>query len=140
MEITWFMFQGRWMGAMSLSAWLVASAVATAVRMLLTAGAASVLPLLVLAQMLHAVTFAAHHVACTGLLSRHFPGRLRGRGQALFTVVAYGVPGVLGGLLGGALSSRMGLQAIYWAATGSALVALACALRVWRGRDPAATG
>ena len=140
MEITWFMFQGRWMGAMSLSAWLVASAVATAVRMLLTAGAASVLPLLVLAQMLHAVTFAAHHVACTGLLSRHFPGRLRGRGQALFTVVAYGVPGVLGGLLGGALSSRMGLQAIYWAGTGSALVALACALRVWRGRDPAATG
>jgi PPP family 3-phenylpropionic acid transporter len=33
-----------------------------------------------------------------------FPGRLRGRGQALYTVFGYGIPGVLGGVAGGALS------------------------------------
>ena len=139
-EIAWFAFQGRWMGAMSLRAWLVLCAAATVLRMGVTAGAATVLPVLVLAQVLHALTFAAHHVACIGLLSHHFPGRLRGRGQALFTVVAYGLPGVLGGLLGGALSARHGLQSVFWACTASGLLAGLCAFRVWRGSRPSATG
>jgi PPP family 3-phenylpropionic acid transporter len=52
---------------------------------------------LLLAQALHAFTFATHHTVCIALLSHHFPGRLRGRGQALYTVIAYGFPGVLGG-------------------------------------------
>ena len=46
-----------------------------------------------LAQALHAFTFATHHTVCIALLSHHFPGQLRGRGQALYTVIAYGLPG-----------------------------------------------
>ena len=132
-EIAWFYWQGRWMPALSLSAWLVVSALVTTLRMGLTAGTATVLPLLVLAQLLHALTFGAHHAACIGLVSQHFPGRLRGRGQALFTVAAYGLPGVLGGVLGGLLSARHGLQSIFWVCMASSLVAAACAFRVWRG-------
>jgi hypothetical protein len=59
---------------------------------------------LVLAQLTHAITFAAHHLACIAEVNRFFPGRLRGRGQALYTTLGYGVPGVLGGLGGGWLS------------------------------------
>ena len=39
---------------------------------------------------LHALTFAAQHTACIAVITRHFPGRLRGRGQALYTVLGYG--------------------------------------------------
>ena len=82
-------------------------------------------------------TFAAHHTVCIALLSHHFPGRLRGRGQALYTVVGYGFPGVLGATLGGALSTRYGLASVFWAGLVSGLLATACALRVWRLQHPA---
>jgi len=46
-------------------------------------------PWLVAAQARHALTFATHHSMCITLLSNYFPGSLRGRGQALYTVLAY---------------------------------------------------
>ena len=87
-------------------------------------------PLLLAAQALHAITFAAHHTVCIALISHHFPGRLRGRGQALYTVIGYGLPGVLGGLGGGVLSSALGLSAVFWLAGGLAGVATLCAMRL----------
>ncbi|MFZ9551197.1 MAG: MFS transporter, partial [Hylemonella sp.] len=90
----------------------------------------------VLAQALHALTFAAHHSMCITLLSQYFPGRLRGRGQALYTVLAYGLPGVVGGLLGGALSERFGLASVFWLALLSSLLATACAWRVMHQAQP----
>jgi PPP family 3-phenylpropionic acid transporter len=82
---------------------------------------------LVLAQLLHAVTFAAHHAACIALVQRLFPGRLRGRGQALYTTLGYGISGVMGGLGGGWLIERLGFAAVFWAAALCALLAWACA-------------
>jgi len=117
--------------------WLVLCAAATALRMGLTATFAAVLPLLLLAQMLHALTFAAHHSVCTALLSHHFPGRLRARWQALYTVFGYGFPGVLGGLAGGALSAKYGLASVFIATCATGLIATTCAFRVWRLQHPA---
>lgn len=129
LEIGWFFMQGRWIPLLSLSAWLVLASALVTVRMALTAGWPTVWPLLVVAQMLHAITFATHHTACVALISHHFAGRLRGRGQALYTVIGYGVPGVLGGLGGGAISSWLGLSAVFWGATLAGLVATACAMQ-----------
>lgn len=131
-EIGWFYTQGRWLPLLSLTGWLVLASVLMVVRMGLTAGLPLVWPLLLIAQATHAITFAAHHTVCIALLSQHFPARLRGRGQALYTVIGYGVPGVLGGLLGGVLSTRWGLTSVFWLAGGTALVAAGCALRLWR--------
>ena len=64
--------------------------------------------MLVARPVLHALTFAAQHSACIAVITRHFPGRLRGRGQALYTVLGYGASGVVGGVAGGALSERLG--------------------------------
>jgi PPP family 3-phenylpropionic acid transporter len=100
----------------------------------LTAGGATLWTVLLLAQCLHAFTFAAHHAACIALLSHHFPGSLRGRGQALYTVLAYGIPGVLGGLVGGVLSSRLGLASVFWAGLLCSVLATFCAWQVWRRR------
>ena len=138
-EIAWFYFQSRWQHWLSLPGWLLLCALAMVLRMALTVGWADVLWVLLLAQALHALTFAAHHTACIALLSQHFPARLRGRGQALYTVIGYGMPGVLGGLLGGFLSQRFGLVAVFWLSLAVALLAAGCAFKVWR-RQPHRAG
>ena len=130
LEVAWFFTQGRWLPLMSLTGWLVLAAALATARLALTAAWPLVLPLLVVAQMLHAITFAAHHTACIALISHHFPGRLRGRGQALYTVLGYGVSGVLGGLGGGALSAQWGLSAVFWAGAVAAACAVGAAWRV----------
>ncbi len=137
-EIAWFFYQARWLPRLPLTAWLVLCSAAMALRMVMTALWADVLWVLLLAQTLHALTFAAHHTVCVALLSHHFPGRLRGRGQALYTVIAYGFPGVLGALLGGLISERFGLVSVYWVSVVTSLVAMAAAWQVWRHHHPKA--
>ncbi len=139
LEIGWFLTQGRWLPKISLTGWLMLAAALTTVRMVMLAGWPMALPMLVLGQMFHAITFAAHHTVCIALISHHFPGRLRGRGQALYTVIGYGVPGVLGGVGGGVLSTSWGLWSVFAGAALAGLAALACAFRVWRHAHPFAT-
>ena len=128
-EVAWFAVQGRWLHRASPHRWLLAAALVSAVRFALIAAFASELVVLVAAQLLHALTFAAQHSACVTVVSRHFPGRLRARGQALYAVIGYGFSGVLGGLAGGALSEGHGFAAVFWAASVvSGFAAVAC----WR--------
>lgn len=98
-----------------------------ALRMVLTTWAADWLWALLFAQLLHALTFATQHTACIALLSHHFPGRLRGRGQALYASIGYGVPGVLGALGGGALSDAFGLSSVYAFSIATSVLACGCA-------------
>lgn len=131
-EIAWFFTQARWLSRLSLPAWLVLCAGAMVLRMGLTATGAAFIGWLIVAQALHALSFAAHHTSCIALLSQYFAGRLRGRGQAVYVVVAYGLPGVLGGVAGGALSARFGLVAVYWAALVASAMAMGCAYKLWQ--------
>ena len=131
-EIVWFFTQSRWLPRFSLSAWLLICAAAMVLRMGLTTWAAGWLIALLLAQLLHALTFATHHTVCIALLSHHFPGRLRGRGQALYASIGYGLTGVLGALCGGALSDAFGLSAVYGLSMVTSALACGCAWRCVR--------
>lgn len=131
-EVAWFFWQGRFVDRLPMRRWLLLCAALTALRMALTAGFADWLWVLFIAQSLHALTFAAHHTACIALVTRHFPGRLRGRGQALFTVTGYGIGGVLGVLAGGTIVDHFGFEAMYGAAAMLGVLATACAWRVDR--------
>ncbi|MFY7864268.1 MFS transporter [Roseateles sp.] len=128
-EIAWFSLQGRMMERGSLHHWLIAAAVLTALRFGLTGAFADSLLILVLAQCLHAITFAAQHTACIALVTRYFPGPLRGRGQALYSVLGYGCSGVLGSVAGAWLVSHTGYAAVFGVA---ALAALGSAVCCWR--------
>ena len=59
------------------------------------------LTLIILAQMMHAFTFGAFHVASIEMVNKFFPGKNHAKGQALYNSITYGVGGALGGLGGG---------------------------------------
>ena len=128
-EIGWFFTQGRWLPKLSLARWLWWVSALMTLRMALTAAWADHAWVLWLAQLAHAFTFAAHHSVCMAWLNKHFPGRLIGRGQALYAVICYGLSGVIGGGLGGWVSVQWGLAAVFWLATAAAALATAS---VWR--------
>lgn len=130
-EIVFFWTQAHWFSRWNASTLLVIAAAATALRFAAMALLGASTTVLVLAQSLHAVTFAAHHAACIAMVDRYFPGRLRGRGQALYATLGYGASGVLGGVAGGAISERWGFPAVFGAAAVVALGACACS---WRSR------
>lgn len=130
-EIAWFGFQGRLLESWALHRWLIAAALLTSLRFGLSAGFGASLWVLMLAQCSHAITFAAQHTVCIALVTRYFPGRLRGRGQALYSVLGYGCSGVLGGLGGAWLAARQGYAAVFWAAS---VVALAGAWCCWQSQ------
>ena len=126
-EIGWFLTQGRWLPLLPLGGWLLLAGAVMVVRMGITATLPHWLWLMFLAQASHAITFAAHHSVCIALVSQHFPGRTQARGQALYSVVGYGVSGVVAGLLGGWVSTVWGLKAVFWVATGTAVLATVAA-------------
>lgn len=136
-EIVFFWTQGAWFKRFTPHQWLMAAALLCLLRFsaMATLGGSGLL--LVLTQSLHAVTFAAHHAACITLVDRHFPGRLRGRGQALYGVLGYGLSGVLGALAGGAITQRWGYASVFAAAAGVSVMAVACVTMSRRAAVPA---
>ncbi len=128
-EVLWFWFQSRWVHGLTMHGWLVLAALVTALRLAAVALFGGIAWVLVLTQFTHAVTFAAQHTACIAVINQHFPGRLRGRGQALYAVLGYGASGVVGGVAGGAMSEALGFAAVFWAASAAALAAAACCWR-----------
>jgi len=82
------------------------------------------------AQVLHLATFGLFHAACIALIHKAFPGRLQGRGQALYSSLGLGVGGAAGSLMGGYLWTRFGPPAVFWGCAVSATLALLCA---WLG-------
>ena len=85
----------------ALSSILLASFGCAVLRFLAIAWLAGQVWILVLAQLLHAATFGAFHAASVAAVHRVFPAHAHGRGQTLFSGVAYGAGGAAGALLAG---------------------------------------
>jgi PPP family 3-phenylpropionic acid transporter len=139
-EVLFFWRQGGWFHRLSLHRWLEIAAGVSVLRFALMAMIGWMPALVLVAQPLHAITFAAHHATCIAMVHRLFPDRLRGRGQALYTVLGYGLSGVVAGIGGGWLIDRWGYAAAFWAASGAAVLAWVCARQSARHAAAAATG
>ena len=127
-EIVFFYFQAplfRRFGARKVM--LVSLGIAVLRFAMIGFGAQSLL-LLLLAQVLHAATFGAHHSASVVTMQRWFAGPLQARGQALYTSISYGLGGSLGGLVLSVGWERINPHSVYWLASLMALLALLAAL------------
>jgi PPP family 3-phenylpropionic acid transporter len=88
------------------------------VRFALIGAGATSLAILLLAQLMHAASFALHHSASVQTMQRWFAGPLQARGQALYISLSYGVGGSLGGLFLTRCWDGMGPESIYFVAAG----------------------
>jgi len=79
------------------------------------------LTLLLISQLLHAASFGLFHLAAISLTHQLFPDHLKGRGQALYAGISFGLGGTLGTLLSGYTWDGMGAT---WTFLASALIAL----------------
>ena len=102
---------------------LLSTLLVAALRFLLIGWLADNLPVLLLAQLMHAFTFGAYHASAMALVHRYFVGRNQARGQALYNSLAFGVGGTLGSLYSGAAWDGLGAGATYTLAAGFALAA-----------------
>ena len=99
-EIAMFFFMSSVMRRYSLRRILIAS-FAVAVGRFLLIGWCANLPVQIFAQTLHSLTFGAFHAASIAAINHWFRGSARARGQALYSSVAFGAGGLLGGLVSG---------------------------------------
>lgn len=120
-EIGFFYTQGRFFRRFGVFPLLAASFLLAALRFLLIAQFAHWWLLLVVAQMLHAVTFAVHHSASILTVQQWFPGAAAGRGQALYISIGYGVGGTVGALAAAWLWTTVSPAAAFLSSSAAAL-------------------
>ena len=100
-EILVFMFMARLLRRISLRITLLACFLAATVRFLLIGWGIEFVVVAVIAQILHGLTFGAHHAASIAAIHQWFPGRAQARGQALYSSVSFGAGGLVGGMISG---------------------------------------
>lgn len=121
-EIALFYTQGRLFMRFDLLRLVEVSLLVAVVRFFLIAELAQMVVVLVLAQLMHAVTFAVHHSASVLTIQRWFPGRAAARGQALYTSVGYGVGGTLGSLVAAWLWTEVSPGSAFLSSSAAALL------------------
>ncbi|QWE19793.1 MFS transporter [Polynucleobacter sp. AP-Kolm-20A-A1] len=99
-EVVFFYFQSKFLSKLDAEVILQAAFGIGVIRFVLIAFL-PITSVLIVAQLMHAGTFAAHHSAANKLLQRWFTGPLQARGQALMATISYGLGGTLGGLCAG---------------------------------------
>lgn len=86
--------------------------------------------LVIVAQLLHAATFGSLHAVGISLVHQYFPDNMKGRGQALFSSVGFGIGGAAGAIVAGVLWDLHGGQVAFGIAVLVSIVAIVLAY-VW---------
>jgi len=84
---------------------------------------------MLLAQILHAATYGAHHVAAMMAVHHFFRGRHQAKGQAFYTSFTFGVGGTLGGVFSGYAWEWLGPGFTFSISAAAALVGLGLIVR-----------
>ena len=116
-EVVLFVFMHRLIGRFGAERLFVLAMLLTGIRWILLGVWVDHLPVLLVAQVLHAATYGLFHASAIHLIHHVFPGRLQGRGQALYSGVSYGVGGALGSLLSGYGWETLGSTQTFYIAT-----------------------
>lgn len=131
-EVVLFVFMHRLIERYGAERLFVLAMLLTALRWALLGWWVAELPILLVAQLLHAATYGLFHAAAIHVVHHVFPGRLQGRGQALYSGISYGVGGMLGSLLSGYSWETLGATATFAGATGLAFGGFLCSLWLMR--------
>jgi len=123
-EVLMFLAMSRILQHFSVRRVLIASFVLASLRWLLLGNLADHLPVLIIAQLLHAATFGSFHAAAIHFVQRSFGARQQGQGQALYAALS-GTGGALGALYSGYSWNSLGAG---WTFAIASLAAMAAAI------------
>jgi PPP family 3-phenylpropionic acid transporter len=99
-EVILFLFMHRLLARFSLRGIILWSLALSALRWLLIAYFVESLPILIVAQCLHAASFGSYHAASIEFIRHWFPGH-QGQGMALSSGLSFGLGGAVGAVLSG---------------------------------------
>ena len=128
-EVAIFIVMQRLLRRYSLRGLMLASGLSAVIRWPMIAFGVNSLWVLVAAQLLHALTFGVQHAAAMQLIHRYFRGHHQGRGQALYSSLAYGLGGACGAVASGYAWEWAGATWTFLAAAACSGVAVAIAWR-----------
>jgi PPP family 3-phenylpropionic acid transporter len=128
-EVLLFLFMPRLLRRWRSAAILRVSLTLAALRWLLIGWFPDQLPLLVMAQLLHAASFGSFHASAIHMVHDYFRGRHQGRGQALYASLSFGAGGAVGTFASGMIWEQWGAPLAYTMASATALLG---AWVVWR--------
>lgn len=128
-EIAMFLAMSRIFGSWSARAVIALSVGVTALRWAIVAAVPASFTLMLLAQLVHALSFGAFHAATMQRIGQFFPGRLAQHGQSLLYGFSSGFGGVLGALLAGLAYDWQGGLAAFSISAAVCVAALRVALR-----------
>ncbi len=122
-EVVIFLYAGKLLQKTGIKLALILCLFATAVRWMLLAQFSQVLVLLLLSQLLHALSFAFAHTAAIQFIHQYFGARYQSRGQALYVSISFGLGGAIGSFFAGKLWMQgAGAQETWLAASAVALL------------------
>ncbi|MCP5248733.1 MAG: MFS transporter [Candidatus Accumulibacter sp.] len=123
-EIVVFFFMVGLLRRYGLRTILLVSFAAAIARFLMIGWGVEWLSVIVIAQLLHGLTFGAYHAAAIAAVNRWFPGRCQARGQALYSSLSFGAGGLAGSLLSGWTWDAWGAATTYTLSSAFAVVGL----------------
>lgn len=100
-EVFIFIYAARLLQRFNVMLLLAFSIILTAVRWLALAYFADVLWVIIISQLLHALSFGLSHAASVHFLSLHFTKQFQSRAQALYVSIAFGIGGAAGSYIAG---------------------------------------
>lgn len=124
MEIGIFLWMPHLTRRFTLHQMLLTSFACAVLRFLMIGWGVGWMAVLLIAQMLHAITFGVYHAAAVEMVHRFFRGKHQSRGQALYNSFTFGTGGTLGGLYAGMIWDTLGPAFTF-------SIAAACALAAW---------
>lgn len=80
--------------------------------------------IMVVAQILHAATYGAHHIAAMMVVHQFFRGRHQAKGQAIYTSIAYGIGGAIGAISSGYTWDLLGADMTFLVSSAASFIGL----------------
>jgi len=108
---------------------MIVSLILASIRWLMIALFVNNVYLLLLAQLLHAASFAVYHAVAIQYIHREFRGAHQGRGQALYSSISFGAGLALGTLVSGYLWEGVGSMQTYLFAAALSSIAVVIAIK-----------
>lgn len=126
-EVVLFFVLPHWLSRLDLRVLLTVSLALAAGRWLGTGFAVESITALIVLQLVHGFSFGVIHAISIEFVRRWFPGRLSGRGMALYSGLVFGLGGSLGAFASGYLWSSVGGASTFLSMSALSAIAACCA-------------